>query len=187
MSPDAILSGLLSAPPIQLDALPTEQGIYALYDHTGTSRYIGITQMGLKRRIWNYHVGGDDNSHKYSTIYNAGRMFHSRNDIQTDKLDGPVAKKLRRLFARQHCRAVGIPLPGLDKAELFAIETEVRRLAPAEALSWNNLRGLDAYEPVEAVDAFLKKILWEPKLLAAVARQSERWKHRQTMGSLPRN
>ena len=143
MTSEAILARLLDTPPLHLSALPSQPGIYALYDHAGQVRYIGVTEKGLKKRIAQYHVSGDDNSHKYSSIYNAGRMFHTKGgDLHSDSSDGRIAKELRRLFARACCRAVGIPLLGLDKVGLFAIETEVKRIAPATATSWNDLRAL---------------------------------------------
>lgn len=116
---------------------------------------------------------------KFSTVYNAGRMFHARNDIHSCSNDGPVSEELRRLFARAHCRAVGVPIPGLGKANLFAIETEIRRLAPSIALTWNDLRALDAYEPAEVVDDFLRTLSWPAAKLAAIHRQAERWRRKQ--------
>ncbi|MGX1165768.1 hypothetical protein AB7M16_002034 [Bradyrhizobium sp. USDA 372] len=147
-----------------------------LFDHAEQPRYIGVTEMGIRRRVAGYHVGGDGNSHKFSTIYNAGRMFHDRNSIHSCLQEGRIAKELRRLFARAHCRAVGVPLPGLAKADLFAVEAELRRIAPSNALSWNNLRALDAYEPVELVDQFLNTLSWPAAKLAAIHRQAERWR-----------
>lgn len=157
MQPAAILSRLLDATPMHLSAVPRGPGIYALYDHAGEARYVGITTKGLRDRIFNRHVGGDNNSHKLSSAYNAGRMFHSRRHPGSCAKDGPVAKELRRLFARVHCPAVPIPLPALQREDLFALEAEVIALAPASALSWNNARQLRAYEPEEAVDAFIGK------------------------------
>lgn len=179
MRPETLLDVLLGTPAVDLDRLPFEQGIYALYDHTGTARYIGVTEMGLRKRIFRYHVGGDGNSHKFSTVFNAGRMFHERNDPFTDQSDGRIAKELRRLFSRSRCRAVGQALPGLSKAELFGLEGEVRRLAPASALSWNDVRALDAYEPRQALDAFLGDIRWSSSKLDAIARQALRWEKKQ--------
>ena len=58
------------------------------------------------------------------------------------------------MFARQHCRAVAIPLPGLSKDRLTRIEAAVLAQAPVEAKSWNDARALDAYEPFGALDSF---------------------------------
>jgi hypothetical protein len=179
MSAASLLSLLLETKPVLLKQLPQAQGIYALFDHAGVPRYIGVTEMGLRRRIAQYHVGGDNNSHKFSTIYNAGRMFHTRNDLHTDANDGRIAKELRRLFARAQCRAVGVPLPALSRTDLFTVEAEVRRIAPAIALSWNDVRALDAYEPVEHLDEFLKVLRWPEAKLNAVERQAERWRRKK--------
>ena len=175
MSPETILERLMESPKDRLTALPTDQGVYALYDHEGAARYIGVTEMGLKKRIHNYHVGGDGNSHKFSTIYNAGRMFHTRDDPYTNARDGRVAKELRRMFSRRYCSAVGIPLPELSKMELYALETKVLRIAPKQALSWNDARALDACEPIELLNDFLKEISWPSAKLEAIARQTGRW------------
>lgn len=175
MSPEAILERLIESPKVKLNALSADQGVYALYDHEGVARYIGVTEMGLKKRFHNYHVGGDGNSHKFSTIYNAGRMFHTRDDPYSDANDGRVAKELRRLFCRRYCSAVGIPLPELTKMELFALETKVRRIAPKHALSWNDTRVLDAYEPTDLLNIFLKEVSWPSAKSEAIARQAGRW------------
>jgi hypothetical protein len=178
----SILALLLDSKPTQLHELPPTQGMYALFDHTGQPRYIGVTEMGLRKRVLRYHVGGDGNSHKFSNVYNAGRMFHTRNDAHTDEADGPVAKELRRLFARAHCRAAGVPLPALSKPELFATEAEVRRIAPAMALAWNDVRALDAHEPEEQLDSFLRTLRWPVAKLNAVERQAERWRRKTSGG-----
>jgi hypothetical protein len=172
---DDILDVLMTRTPQRLDELPIEQGLYALYDHEGVARYIGVTEMGLRRRIWNYHSSGDNNSHKYSTIYNAGRLFHTRKDPRTDPVDGAIAKELRRLFARERCRAVGYPLPDVSRAELYGLEAQLRRMAPKEALSWNDARALDAFEPKDALDAFLSELDWPAFKIAAIERQAQRW------------
>jgi hypothetical protein len=179
MSPASFLALLLETEPVLLTQLPQTQGIYALFDHAGVPRYIGVTAMGLRKRVAQYHVGGDNNSHKFSTVYNAGRMFHTRNDLHTDANDGCIAKELRRLFARAQCRAVGIPLAGLSRTDLFALEAEVRRIAPAVALSWNDVRALDAYEPAEHLDEFLTVLRWPIAKLNAVERQAERWRRKK--------
>lgn len=174
-SANAILDVLMTQEPKRLDALPLAQGVYALYDHEGVARYIGVTEMGIRRRIHNYHCGGDGNSHKYSTIFNAGRMFHERKDPRTCQTDGPIAKELRRLFARETCKAVGYPLPDLTVPELYALERELRRMAPVDALSWNDSRKLNAFEPKAALDAFLASISWPDRKLEAIERQAVRW------------
>src|SRR3546814_13936299 len=89
-----------------LETVPQGQGIYALYDHEGHARYIGITAKCLNDRIFKRHVGGDNNSHKFSTVYNAGRMFHARKAAAFCPRDGKIAQELRRLFVREHSLAV---------------------------------------------------------------------------------
>lgn len=185
MTPERVLTLLLETrPTFALSDLVNERGIYALYDHEGSPRYIGVTEMGLRKRVCQYHVGGDDNSHKFSTIYNAGRLFHTRGDSYSDPSDGRIAKKLRRLFARSRCRAVGVPLLKLNRAELYALEREVRRIAPPSARSWNDIRVLDAYEPAKALDVLLEELCWPRSAIDALDRQAKRWK-RKTLGIGP--
>jgi len=178
--PTSILSRLLESTPARLKTIPQGQGIYALYDHEGHARYIGITAKCLNDRIFKRHVGGDDNSHKFSTVYNAGRMFHARKAPTSCPRDGKIAKELRRLFVREHCRAVAIALPGLSWAELLSLEANVLAAAPADAKRWNDARVLSAIDPVDQLNAFLAAIEWPPEKHLAVDRQAERWK------SLPR-
>lgn len=173
--PTSILSILLESTPTRLKTIPQGQGIYALYDHEGHARYIGITAKCLNDRIFKRHVGGDDNSHKFSTVYNAGRMFHARKAPISCPRDGKIAKELRRLFVREHCRAVAIALPGLSRAELLSLEANVLAAAPADAKSWNDARVLSAAEPIDQLNAFLAKIEWPPEKHLAVNRQAERW------------
>jgi hypothetical protein len=175
VTPQSILDHLLGTAPLNLHDLPIGQGIYALYDHEGVARYIGITEMGLRKRIHQYHSGGDGNSHKFSTVYNAGRMFHTRKDARTDPADGPISKELRRIFSRTYCKAVGLELPDQTKTELLAVETEVRRIAPPEALSWNDARQLPATEPADLVDKLLQDLNWPTNKIEAIDRQSTRW------------
>lgn len=176
IEPAAILSRLLDTTPKHLSAVPRGPGIYALYDHASEARYVGITAKCLRDRIFNRHVGGDNNSHKFSSAYNAGHMFHSRRHPGTCAKDGPVAKELRRLFVRERCRAVAIPLRAVQKDELFALEAEVIALAPATALRWNNVRQMSAFEPADVVDTFIGKLGWSRERVAALERQSLRWK-----------
>jgi hypothetical protein len=175
VGPKQILDHLLSAPPVRLNAVPTGAGIYALYDHEGRARYIGITAKCLHDRIYKRHVGGDNNSHKFSTIYNAARMFHSRKHPATCMKDGPVSKELRRLFIREHCRAVAIPMYGLEKQKLLEIEAKLLSDAPFESTRWNNVRELQACEPVELLNGFLEELGWPQVKLDAIERQARRW------------
>ena len=172
------LDTLRNAAPVCLADVPAGPGIYALYDHSGRPRYIGITAKCLTDRIFRRHAAGDGNSHKFSTVYNAGRMFHSRKDTGTCPADGPISKELRRLFIRSHCAAVAIPLRGYGKTQLLALEAEVCELAPDDMTRWNNARALEAEEPTELLDSFLLTLGWPATKLAAVERQANRWKTR---------
>jgi hypothetical protein len=184
MTPQDILDHLHGAPAQRLSDLPEGQGLYALYDHSGQPRYIGSTTMGLRRRIHDYHAGGDGNSHKFSTVYNAGRMFHARKDPFTDAEDGKIAKKLRRLFARSQCSAVGLELPGISKQELFDLETKVYRLAPPETISWNHARSLPTIDPGRSLDQFIDNLAWPTPWLDAIDRQAARWQDKLKSQSL---
>ena len=170
------LDTLMNAAPVCLADVPTGPGIYALYDHSGRPRYIGITGKCLNDRIFKRHAAGDGNSHKFSTVYNAGRMFHSRNHPATCITDGPIAKELRRLFIRSHCAAVAVPLPGYGKPQLLALEAKVCEMASDEMTRWNNARALKAEEPAELLARFLVTLGWPDGKLAAVERQALRWK-----------
>ena len=172
------LDTLMNAAPVSLSDVPTGPGIYALYDHSGRPRYIGITAKCLNDRIFKRHAAGDDNSHKFSTVYNAGRMFHSRKDPGTCSADGPIAKELRRLFIRSHCTAVAIPLRGYGKTQLLALEAQVCDLAPDEMTRWNSARVLETEEPTELLDSFQMTLGWPDGKIAAVERQANRWKTR---------
>jgi hypothetical protein len=171
----AIFERLMSSIPDSLANVPQGSGIYALYDHEGDPRYIGITGKDLRDRIYSRHAAGDGNSHKFSTVYNAGRMFHTRRHPATCSTDGAVAKELRRHFARRHCAAVAIPLPGVSFQQLLALEHEVCRLVPPDARRWNDTRALEVMEPTELVNDLLRSLGWDGRRLAAVERQAERW------------
>jgi hypothetical protein len=165
----------MSSRPEPLANVPDGRGIYALYDHEDEPRYIGITGKDLRDRIYSRHAAGDGNSHKFSTVYNAGRMFHTRKHPATCSTDGVVAKELRRSFARTYCAAVAIPLEVASFEELSALEREVCRLAPPDALRWNNSRALEAIEPTDLVDDLLRSLGWDSRRLDALDRQAERW------------
>ena len=96
MQADEICRFMRASTGLALDRLPDKQGLYGLLDHTGRLRYVGMTTMPLKRRIAQYHVAGDGNSHKYSCAYNAGLLWHDRKHPLSDEKDGRVAKRARR-------------------------------------------------------------------------------------------
>jgi hypothetical protein len=149
--------------------------MYGLRDYLGVVRHIGITDKGFADRL-RRHVGGDGNSHKYSSAYNAGRMYHSRHDVLSCPVAGKVAKELRRLFARQFCSASVLPIPGASKTELERLEKAVIALSPPENVRWNNARALKAEEPLLEVDALLDRLGWTDRQREAIGRQAARWK-----------
>ena len=170
-----MLARLLDSAPTKLQSVSKGPGIYALYDHEAKPRYIGITERCLRDRIYSRHTAGDGNSHKFSSIYNAGRMFHSRGHPAICSQDGPIAKELRRLFTRAHCSAVAIPLTDVSMKELRALEVAVLAFAPEQATRWNHVRALEPIEPTELVASFVATLAWPRKKLDAIERQSQRW------------
>lgn len=157
---------------LALDWLPDKQGLYGLLDHTGRLRYVGMTTMPLKRRIAQYHVAGDGNSHKYSCAYNAGLLWHDRKHPLSDEKDGQVAKRARREFVRATCRAVTLPLPDLKAEELKTLEREVIDQL-AGHLDWNDSKII----PVIDVDCLVKEMTssWSDEDKKAMERQKARW------------
>jgi hypothetical protein len=179
---EAALNQLLNQNPIPLHALTGGGGLYALYDERGVVRYIGETGMPFLRRIHQYHCGGDDNSHKFSTVFNAGRLWHmSSVDVNPIKRthyvrsDGQIAKELRRLFARAHCLAATVSLPTLTKLDRIALEKELLAIALPQNRLWNDKRMLTVYEPEIVLDAFLETLSWPAPKIAAIERQKARW------------
>jgi hypothetical protein len=179
--PAEALALLLGTQPVPLSALSGGGGLYSLTDELRVVRYIGETGMPFHRRIHNYHCAGDDNSHKFSTIFNAGRLWQlSSVDVSvakravSDHADGKIAKELRCLFARSHCMARVIDLPHLTTAERKALEGAVLAMTPPENKLWNDSRVLEPYEP-SGLDDFLTQIRWPSHRIEAVARQGRRW------------
>lgn len=175
------LSLLLEQKPTPLAELTGGGGLYSLTDEHGVVRYIGETGMPFYRRINNYHCAGDDNSHKFSTVFNAGRLWQmSSVDVSpakravSDHADGRIAKELRCLFARSRCMARIVDLPHLTTPERKRLEDGVLALAPPENKRWNDSRLLDPYEP-DGLDDFLAQISWPSMRVEAVERQGRRW------------
>lgn len=168
-----LLSALLEAKPSPTAQAPRDaRGLYGLVDHQGDLRYIGSTSSAaetLYKRIHQRHRTGSENtSHYFSAMYNTGRMWRDREDALT-KADGDVAKALRNEFVVDHCRAVWLPLP--DTADIARLEAEVLSLAPDHAIAWNRRR-MQAYgEPVDLVEATLRRLGWGARELAAIERQ----------------
>lgn len=175
-SPATILRRLHDELPLQLADIPEGQGLYALFDHVGMPRYIGMTANDLRYRINGNHPAGDGNSHKFSCRYNAGRLFHSRKDPRTDPIDGKLAKTLRAAFARRFCRANVVIISGLTRAQLRDLESLVKSLAPAETILWNDIKAITPSEPAPLVDKLLDELQWDCKSRDALERQAQRWK-----------
>lgn len=172
-----LLAALLNAAPRPTSEAPQDsRGLYGLIDHTGELRYIGSTSSSaetLYKRIHQRHRTGSENtSHYFSRMYNSGRMWRDRNDPIT-KADGDIAKALRNAFVADHCQAVWVPLP--DTLDIARFEAEVLSIAPQQAVAWNR-RGMDPYaEPVDLVDATIRRLGLGQQHLAAIERQRQRF------------
>lgn len=172
--PSTVLRDLVSREPVRLGALPHDHGIYALHDHTGTIRYIGITKSidsGFFDRIHNRHVtGSEGRSHKFSHAYNTGRMWRAKWDASPDAV---LAKRLRTELIRRHCRATFVTVPPSLWDELPRLEIAVQALAPGSMLEWGGKRGFAPLsEPTDLVDAVLDDLDFTPDQRAAVERQA---------------
>ncbi|WP_420005321.1 exonuclease domain-containing protein [Arenibacterium sp. LLYu02] len=176
-SAEDLLSALLEATPRPTYEAPRDaRGLYGLVDHHGDLRYIGSTSSAaetLYKRIHQRHRTGSENtSHYFSAMYNTGRMWRDRTDALTRE-DSDIAKALRNEFVVDHCRAVWLPMP--DTADISRLEAEVLSLAPDHAIAWNRRR-MQAYdEPVDLVEATLRRLGWGARELAAIERQRLRF------------
>lgn len=174
LSPLVVLRHLTASDPVRLDKLPREHGIYALHDHVGTIRYVGITKSSKSSfydRINNRHVtGSEDRSHKFSHAYNTGRMWRANRD---NRPDAGLAKQLRTAFIRRYCRATFVTVPPTLWGELTTLEVEVQAIAPEGMLDWGDKRSFASLlEPKELVDAVLHDLCFSPNQRAAVERQA---------------
>jgi hypothetical protein len=174
LDPAAVLRGLTTGDPVSLGALPREHGIYALHNHTGSIRYIGITKadkQGFYGRINNRHVtGSESRSHKFSHAYNTGRMWRANKD---ERPDAHLAKNLRTAFIRRHCRATFLSLSPALWGELPHLEKAVQSLAPDGMFDWGDKRGFTSLpEPRELVDVLLDELSFTPEQREAVERQA---------------
>lgn len=172
LDPESIYRNLLDQERLALSALPGTHGIYALFDHAGTMRYVGITMKdrhGFHGRINNRHVAGSEaRSHKFSHAYNTGRMWRARRDAGPDAM---LAKGLRTRFARRYCRATVLPLEENLLARLPALETAVQAAAPTGQLLWLSKRGFEpCAEPEVLVDDLLAELRFMPEQRAAGGR-----------------
>jgi hypothetical protein len=182
--PSTILHDLVGGQPVRLGALPHDHGIYALHDHTGTIRYIGITKSidsGFFDRIHNRHAtGSEGRSHKFSHAYNTGRMWRAKRDAGPD---ARLAKRLRTEFIRRHCSATFVTVPRSLWGELPRVEIAVQALAPRSMLDWGGKRGFATLsEPTDLIDALLDDLRFTPDQRAAVERQEKLHVARLTAG-----
>lgn len=169
-----VLEQLIGGKPSRLDALPRDHGIYALHDHFGDIRYIGITKgdkNGFYGRIYSRHVSGSEGrSHKFSHAYNTGRMWREKRD---NSPDASTAKHLRAAFVRHHCRASYVIVPSAHWGDLPRLELAVQTITPDGMFAWGSKRAFDPLpEPREMVDALIDELRFTPAQRAAVERQA---------------
>ena len=154
--------------------LPPVVGVYALTDHMGDIRYIGITSAVSIRDRCNRHVdGSEERSPKLACNYNIGRMWRDRKHADHVPADAKISKDLRREFIRRHCLAVCYPLK-LPKQQLEQLEKELLSIAPIEMTSWNGTRKRvnSAGEPRTLVDALISELGLSSDARAALERQA---------------
>lgn len=178
LSAEDLLHELISRVPSRLETLPRDNGIYALHDHAGDIRYIGITKgdkNGFYGRIYSRHVSGSEGrSHKFSHAYNTGRMWREKRD---DSADALVAKHLRTSFIRRHCRATVASVPPTMLGELPRLELAVQAMAPTGMFAWGSKRAFDPVsEPTDLLDALINDLGFSASQRAAIERQSSRSK-----------
>lgn len=176
MTPESALKALLNSPRIQpcpeIQELP---GLYLLYDHTETPRYIGETS-NLRNRVYLNHCAGDENSHKWVCHYNHGRLWHSRKSPFTCTSDGKIAKKMRAEFSRRFCSARVLPLSGMTKPESRkALEKGVRAIAPGSMNDWNDRKLIKTCAPDDLIDQLLNELCWGSSSRASLKAQEARW------------
>ena len=177
LDPAVVYRALISQERQSLPSLPRTHGIYALFDHAGEMRYVGITagdRNGFYGRINNRHVAGSESrSHKFSHAYNTGRMWRAKGGTGAD---AKLAKALRTLFARRYCLASVVPVEIALHADLLTLEAVVQALAPAGQLLWLNKRGFEPYgEHVDLVESLVRAQGFTMDQRAALDRQSARF------------
>lgn len=165
---------------MDLASLPNHSGIYALRNHRGELQYVGITTMTIKKRVEQYHVAGDGNSHKYSSVYNGGLLWSERKHPDNHPVDGKIAKRIRRLFCRATCTATGIIMPDHTEPQLREIETEVINILGPQ-LAWNGKKILP-FEMVTISDIESSGIPTTLDEIGALDRQNQRWITTQNEG-----
>lgn len=182
LTPEAVLQSLHEQTPVGLAELPNEHGVYALVDHAGSIRYIGVTEsprMGFRRRIFQYHVtGSEGRSHKFSQAYNTGRMWRSRSaDARQLACNAKLAKSLRTRFCRTYCKAAYFPVTADQLADGFFqflthLEGQIQQLAPPSMRSWEGIKFRSVVEPVELVDRLIASLGLSQSELRALESQA---------------
>ena len=171
LEPSIVFHDLISREPKRLGFLPHDHGIYALHDHTGAIRYIGITKSidsGLFNRINSRYVtGSEGRSRKFSHAYNhvacqegwalrcqPGEAFalgvHSTT-LRSDVRSGAS-------FNSDRTAQAGDRRPGVG-SRAYA------------RLGWK-LALASLAEPKELVDSLLDDLCFSPEQRAAIERQA---------------
>lgn len=166
--PEAVLHALQNQEPIDLASLPDKHGVYALIDHAGSIRYLGVTEnprMGFRRRIFQYHVtGSEGRSHKFSQAYNTGRMWRSRTSHPGQiAAHAKFAKSVRTKFCRAYCRAAYVEVPrDLASTNYFQyltrLESQVQQCAPLSMREWEGINLRSVEEPADLVDSLIASL-----------------------------
>ena len=168
--------------PVTLDQLPKdESGIYLLWNHLGEACYPGCTVTdGFHERGRKHTSGSDSSSHKFTQAYNTGRIWTFNHKIHPadagraqDIQDAKLARELRQLFIREHCRVTYFALSQLacketTKKLFHKLEAEVKAEIPAGMRVWETNRFAPMEEPMGLVDELLAK---HPHLRDAAERQ----------------
>ncbi|MCC5641267.1 hypothetical protein LC593_36820, partial [Nostoc sp. CHAB 5844] len=173
--PTECLVQLQAQPLTRIEELPHAFGIYALADHLGAIRYIGMASSTTFRdRIFSRHVNGsEERSHKLACNYNIGRMWRDRKSQFHVPSDAKLAKRVRREFIRRHCGAACVPL-SWPKQDLRDLEKRLLAIAPAEMTSWNRsrIRINQLPEPRNLVDSIINDMGLSEAEIEALERQS---------------
>ena len=162
---------LCESKPMSLVELPPSFGIYALWDHEDQIRYIGCTPKATESfrvRVANKHVtGSEGRSHKFSQAYCVSRMWRYAPKLHApaagakqNTLDAKIAKQLRTLFIRKHCKVTLVELPPNELSggyfqTLTRLEAEIQVVAPKSMRAWEGVRFLPCEEPRELVNQLL--------------------------------
>lgn len=183
LDPHSVLHALSSREPVALEQLTNERGVYALFDHTGQIRYLGVTaaiKSGFRDRIYHRHItGSKGRSHKFSHAHNIGRMWRSRAGSSSQEcLDAKLTKKLRNVFCRRYCKVTyyTVPVLGVELdyfSEITMLESSILSIAPQSMKRWKGLDFTVEDEPKEMVNAPIDELGYSSDLRRALERQAE--------------